>query len=418
MALPKTRSGDIGGGCRAPSVIRRLLSSLSALALIPLRALLMHGSEQRDLSVLFDTSYYLANNPDVARTRWPPLWHYLLFGAVEKRNPNPFFDTAFYHASHPDVARRGLNPLLHYILHGAAEGRRPNPFAGDLSSGPAADGVSRDPLVQHILQQGCERAHSPGSPQSIKEPAEADLPSGRRTSVSISAVVLTKNGAQRLPACLRSIVEAKFADELIVCIDDTTTDDSYSAAVPFTKQIHYVKTNGNVESALSKMVSLCSGDYILRVDDDECIRGAWDTETIESLVRLNDISHFLLPRCWLIPPGDVFIADDPWFPDLHPRLFVNDPRRIRYPTQIHDHMLIEGRGIVLWGCWIDHLNLVTKSRIERERKCEEYRRLRPDHDLSYFYFYEEQDMTKIQIANKHGVRSALRQSSLWKALGS
>jgi hypothetical protein len=197
-----------------------------------------------------------------------------------------------------------------------------------------------------------------------------------------------------------------------VCIDAETVDNSYSVAVPFTTRIHYVQTNGSLESALPQMVALCSGDYILRVDDDECIRGLWDRETVESLACLNDVSHFLLATRWLIPPGDVFITDEPWFPDLHVRLFRRDSRLIMYPEQIHEPMLVRGRGIVLWDRWIDHFCLVSNSRMERERKCEYYRQRRQDIDFSYFYLYEEQEL-KFLKADGEGLRSALRQNRLW-----
>src|SRR5664280_238611 len=107
-------------------MLRGVFHSLTYFTLIRLRSLLKHGSEARDLTVLFDAPYYLANNPDMARSRWSPLWHYVLFGAAEKRDPHPLFDTAFYLECYPDVSRSGKNPLLHYILYGAREGRRPN----------------------------------------------------------------------------------------------------------------------------------------------------------------------------------------------------------------------------------------------------------------------------------------------------
>jgi len=155
-------------------------------------------------------------------------------------------------------------------------------------------------------------------------------------------VVLTKNGGRRLRECLRSIVESHFADELVVCIDTETTDDVYATAVPFTARIHYVQTKGSLELMLPYIVSLCSGEYVLRVDDDECIRGLWDRETVESHACLNDVSHFLLGTRWLIPPGDMFITDEPWFPDFHVRLFRRDDRLIIYPEQIHEPLLIRG----------------------------------------------------------------------------
>jgi len=73
-------------------------------------------------SGLFDKTFYLAQNPDVANTGDNPLLHYFLHGAFEGRNPNPLFSSSWYIAAHPDVAAAKINPLLHYFLHGAAEG--------------------------------------------------------------------------------------------------------------------------------------------------------------------------------------------------------------------------------------------------------------------------------------------------------
>jgi FkbM family methyltransferase len=47
-------------------------------------------------SNLFDTSYYLESNPDVAGAGINPLEHYLTWGAAEGRDPNPLFDTSYY----------------------------------------------------------------------------------------------------------------------------------------------------------------------------------------------------------------------------------------------------------------------------------------------------------------------------------
>ncbi len=72
---------------------------------------------------LFDASYYLAHNPDVAASGMDPLRHYELYGWHEGRNPSASFDTADYLAANPDVKAAGVDPLLHYDLHGQAEGR-------------------------------------------------------------------------------------------------------------------------------------------------------------------------------------------------------------------------------------------------------------------------------------------------------
>jgi len=76
-------------------------------------------------SKLFDASFYLESNPDVAGAGINPLVHYLTWGAAEGRDPNPLFDPSYYLESNPDVAGAGINPLVHYLTWGAAEGRDP-----------------------------------------------------------------------------------------------------------------------------------------------------------------------------------------------------------------------------------------------------------------------------------------------------
>jgi GT2 family glycosyltransferase len=84
-----------------------------------------HGAyEGRDPNPLFDSSWYLAENPDVAAARDNPLAHYLTHGWKEGRDPHPEFDMAWYLERNADVAKSGDNPLVHYVLHGKAEGRK------------------------------------------------------------------------------------------------------------------------------------------------------------------------------------------------------------------------------------------------------------------------------------------------------
>jgi hypothetical protein len=69
-------------------------------------------------SGLFDEEWYVAQNPDVARSGINPLIHYVQHGAAEGRVPFPGFNAARYVEN---VGRVGRNPLAHYILHGSAD---------------------------------------------------------------------------------------------------------------------------------------------------------------------------------------------------------------------------------------------------------------------------------------------------------
>ncbi|MBK8212037.1 MAG: hypothetical protein IPK78_20980 [Rhodospirillales bacterium] len=78
-------------------------------------------------SGLFDRTYYLENNPDVAHQEVDPLAHYIERGARELRNPGPHFDASFYIKqcrAHGEVPE---NPLIHYLMLGAHRGLRVHP---------------------------------------------------------------------------------------------------------------------------------------------------------------------------------------------------------------------------------------------------------------------------------------------------
>src|SRR5690242_11844693 len=70
---------------------------------------------------LFDSRWYLTQNPEVAQAGIDPLVHYVDYGAWEGRDPHPLFDTDWYLSNNPDVARAKVNPFAHYIARGAEE---------------------------------------------------------------------------------------------------------------------------------------------------------------------------------------------------------------------------------------------------------------------------------------------------------
>ncbi len=87
---------------------------------------------------LFDTNYYLAQNPDVRAAGMDPLKHYEQYGWREQRDPSLLFSTGKYLAAYPDVQAAVVNPLLHYMQNGQYEGRMA------FLAGPVA---AADPLI-------------------------------------------------------------------------------------------------------------------------------------------------------------------------------------------------------------------------------------------------------------------------------
>ena len=113
----------------------------------------------------FDTSFYLATNPDVATAGVNPLAHYATSGHREGRDPHPLFDLDHYLASNADVAAAEVDPLAHFLRHGFREGRTPHALfdaAHYLAANPDVAAAGVDP-VAHYAEHGWRegRTHHP-----------------------------------------------------------------------------------------------------------------------------------------------------------------------------------------------------------------------------------------------------------------
>lgn len=119
-------------------------------------------------SGLFDTSWYLAQYPDVVAADIEPVKHYLNYGAAEGRDPSPFFDTKWYLSRYAQALANGDNPLVHFHLKGRQKGLLPHPVFNRttletiqktrlfderwyLAHHPDVAGQSQDPLTYHLL---------------------------------------------------------------------------------------------------------------------------------------------------------------------------------------------------------------------------------------------------------------------------
>jgi len=77
---------------------------------------------------LFDSGWYLDNNPDVAAAGMNPLEHYLQFGHLEGRNPNRLFSVKWYKQTYLDrLARSKAEPLAAYLVYGYTDQHAPLP---------------------------------------------------------------------------------------------------------------------------------------------------------------------------------------------------------------------------------------------------------------------------------------------------
>jgi hypothetical protein len=116
--------------------------------------------ENRDPNALFDSSYYLDTNTDVAVSAklngFSAADHFITFGQFEQRNPNPLFDVGFYLASNPDVQvalqTNQFTAFEHYFKIGQLENRKPSVFFDPSFY------LEKYPLVAAAVQSGAVKS--------------------------------------------------------------------------------------------------------------------------------------------------------------------------------------------------------------------------------------------------------------------
>lgn len=133
--------------------------------------------EGRAPGPLFNPNDYLAHNPDVAQAVEAGLIsaydHFIQYGAGESRSPISLFDPDFYLSQNPDVAAAVEAGLItateHFLLYGQGEPRQINPFINlraYLGANPdiaeAADQGTISPLT-HLLTHGAAEGRDLGN---------------------------------------------------------------------------------------------------------------------------------------------------------------------------------------------------------------------------------------------------------------
>lgn len=144
--------------------------------------------------------------------------------------------------------------------------------------------------------------------------------------------------------------------EFVLGVDGS--DIQVEKAYEFTSKVVPVKSDGYLESVLDDVKSKCSGDYIMRLDDDESM-----SIGLSSFLTKLDFPHgvYTFSRANLWGDEHHFITNGGLYPDIQTRLFRADLAGGR--TQIH-RLSPHGFGKVL-PLRILHYKFLVKSYEER-----------------------------------------------------
>lgn len=164
--------------------------------------------------------------------------------------------------------------------------------------------------------------------------------------------------------------------EVVLAIDDRleeSFDDDFRRLGDRVVRAPYL---GAVSRAFGWLLSQCTGEWVLRLDDDEVPGSGLAAELEQCIAGDPPITHAWVPRRWLYPDGASMLAQWPWHPDYQLRLLRNDPALVSFPGAIHEVASVLGPCLYLREP-IYHADLLFKPFEERLRKARRYEAIRP-----------------------------------------
>src|SRR5215204_7291508 len=193
--------------------------------------------------------------------------------------------------------------------------------------------------------------------------------------VKLSLCIATKDSAEYIEKLLQ--VGRRFADEVVVAVDASSEDSTEMICREFADKIFRVESPGYVERILPWLNEQCTGDWILRLDDEE-LPSAGLIEILPDLMNDREMTHYHLRRRTIIGEDRTeWIAQRPWWPDWKLRLFRNIPSIVRIPGRLHTGYEVKGASRFLYRGSIYHYDFVYHGEQHRKDKVRQYEIISP-----------------------------------------
>ncbi len=177
---------------------------------------------------------------------------------------------------------------------------------------------------------------------------------------NLSVVIITKNEAHNIRACLESV---GWADEIVV-VDSGSSDETVAIAREFTPHVYSHDWPG-FGAQKNRALDYATGTWVLSLDADERVTTELRTQ-LEHAMGQADREGYYLPR--LSQFCGKFIHHSGWYPDYVLRLFKRDKGRFS-DDLVHESVILQGRAGKLASPLL-HYSYLTRDDVER--KVEQY----------------------------------------------
>lgn len=174
--------------------------------------------------------------------------------------------------------------------------------------------------------------------------------------MSLSVILITKNEAANIRACLESVC---WADELIV-VDSGSTDGTADIAREMGAQVYIHADWPGFGPQKNRALSYASKDWVFSIDADERVTPEQRAE-LEQAMR-GDADGYFCPR--LSQFCGSFVHHSGWYPDYVLRLFRRGKGRFS-ESLVHESVVLEGYSAKLKVPLL-HYSYLTRDDVERK----------------------------------------------------
>ena len=156
-----------------------------------------------------------------------------------------------------------------------------------------------------------------------------------RQSLGLSVIIITKNEAARLGACLASV---QFADEIIV-LDGCSTDATAEIARAHGAQVHQAPDWPGFGPQKNRALALATKPWVLSIDADECVTPELQAEIVRTLAQPHYDGYHIARLSEFCGKK---IRHSGWWPDYVLRLFRRELGAFDN-VLVHEQVLVRGR---------------------------------------------------------------------------
>lgn len=153
----------------------------------------------------------------------------------------------------------------------------------------------------------------------------------------ISSIIIAKNEASNIRRCIESQLDC--IDEIIVLVDDASTDKTYDIAGSFLSvTVKKAKWEGYSETK-QHGVSLASNDWVFWIDADESITPELSEEINKFKLSVPAFTAYSVPRrAYFLGK---WIRHSGWYPGRVTRLFNKNEVRFN-SNNVHEQLEVDG----------------------------------------------------------------------------